>query len=462
MDELFPQSVADEFRRRDESLLQKPGAHAYEASIQHVDGNQHDVIFHKATFANMHGRVAGLMVAILDVTRENRLEEQLRHIQKMDAIGRLAGGISHDFNNLMAAIMVNTDMVLADIGESHPLRPDIEAVRRAADRAAALTRQLLAFSRKQVMYPKVVDLNTVVVDMHRILRRVIGENIDLVIEADDALRPVKVDPVQIGQVVMNLAINARDAMPDGGRLEIKTQNYDFSDAEAAAYADLSPGPYVLLSVRDTGGGMDEHVRNHVFEPFFTTKEEGKGTGLGLATVYGIVRQSDGHIFVLSEVGEGALFKIFLPETRDPAMQDHVVPRQMHVRGGGETVLIAEDENMVRQPAAEVLRKYGYTVLEASDGVEALETVKNHQGGIHLLLSDAVMPRMNGAELASQVRALRPETRLVFMSGHPDNTLVRLGLDGDDILFIQKPFSMDELVHRVRRVLDGDVDSSSDL
>ncbi|MBI2901253.1 MAG: response regulator [Planctomycetes bacterium] len=388
--------------------------------------------------------------------RERRnVEEQLRHLQKLDSIGRLAGGVAHDFNNLLSAIIGFADLTLDGLHKDDPFRSYVEEIRRAGDRAAALTRQLLAFSRKQLVVPKVLDLNSIVGGMDRLLRRVIGEDVDLVTSLAPGLGRVKADPGQIEQVLMNLATNARDAMPKGGRLTIETADVDLDEAYARRHGAVRPGPHVMLAVTDTGCGMDQETQSHLFEPFFTTKGEGHGTGLGLATAYGIVKQSAGNIWVYSEPGRGATFKIYLPRVDAPL--DTQAPAGAPSRPllqGSETILVAEDEPQVRHLTCHVLKMHGYTVLEARHGGEAVAVAEAHRDVIHLLLSDVVMPEMDGRELAERLAVSRPETRVLFLSGYASNAIVHHGVLDAGIAFLQKPFTPAALAGKVREVLDA--------
>ncbi len=401
------------------------------------------------------GTIYGIMSILTDITYIRRMEEQLRQSQKMEAVGRLAGGVAHDFNNLLTAISGYSDLLLHRLPEYSTLRRDVEEIRKAGDRAAALTRQLLAFSRRQVLQPKVLDLNTVVTNMGQMLRRLIGEDIELSTDLSPSLSRVKADPGQIEQVIVNLAVNARDAMPGGGRITVATADAELSPAYAAAHPEVRPGPHVLLSVADTGHGMSDETQAHLFEPFFTTKERGKGTGLGLATVYGIVQQSGGHIRVNSASDSGSTFLIYLPQVvghEDPA---HGADRPFLPRPspGTETILLAEDEEVVRRLAREILTGNGYKVLEAGNGREALLLSEAHRGEIHLLLTDVVMPKMSGRELTERIRPLRQGLRILYMSGYTDDAILRHGVLEDGIPFLQKPFTPEELARKVREVLD---------
>ena len=402
------------------------------------------------------GQVVNYVAVKRDVTDVRRMEDQLRQSQKMEAVGRLAGGVAHDFNNLLTAISGYSDLLLHRLPDYSTLRRDVEEIRKAGDRAATLTRQLLAFSRRQVLQPKVLDLNAVVTSMGRMLRRLIGEDIDLSTDLSPSLSRVKADPGQIEQVIVNLAVNARDAMPDGGRITIATADAELSPAYAAAHPEVSPGPHVLLSVTDTGHGMSDETQAHLFEPFFTTKERGKGTGLGLATVYGIVQQSGGHLRVNSAADRGSTFLIYLPRVEAPedVVQGADRPLLPHPSPGTETVLLVEDEEVVRRLAREILSGNGYRVLEAGNGREALLLSEAHRGEIHLLLTDVVMPKMSGRELTGRIRPLRPGLRILYMSGYTDDAILRHGVLEDGIPFLQKPFTPEGLARKVREVLDS--------
>jgi len=381
------------------------------------------------------------------------LQDQLRQSQKMEAIGRLAGGIAHDFNNLLTVIKGYSQLSLVEIKEGDPLRGDIEEIKNAADRAADLTRQLLAFSRRQIMEMKVLDLNDLLKNLDKMLRRVIGEDIELVTPLAEDLGRVKADPGQIEQVIMNLSVNARDAMPEGGKLTIETANVELDGAYARNHVAVTPGRYVMISVSDTGVGMAPEVRDRVFDPLFTTKEKGKGTGLGLSTVYGIVKQSDGNIWVYSEPGKGTAFKIYLPRVDEPLEEAGEVVVQKEIVGRGETILVVEDEEEVRKLAVQILRRQGYTVLEASQGNETSHICEQHKGAIHLMVMDVVMPGMNGRELAKSLEPHHPEMQVLYMSGYTDNAIVHHGILEKGLNFIQKPFTLEGLLRKVREVLD---------
>jgi len=380
-----------------------------------------------------------------------RTQQQLLHAQKMEAIGRLAGGIAHDFNNILSVILTCADLSLAQLDAVHPLHAELTEIRRAGERAADLTRQLLAFSRQQVLQPRVLDLNDVIRNMERMLHRILGEDIQLAVRTTLGLGRVRVDPSQVEQVLMNLVVNARDAMPMGGKLTIETMRVDLDDAYARDHLGSKPGAHVMLAVSDTGHGMDESVRAQIFEPFYTTKEKGKGTGLGLSTVFGIVQQSGGSIYVYSEPGKGSSFKVYLPcfEGNEQLSDD---PRPQ-ARGRGETILIAEDDVAVRRAAVEVLTSCGYALLVASDVHHAIELARTHMGPIHLLLADVVMPQLGGRAVAERIAALRPEIKTLFMSGYTDDAVVRHGVLEEGTPFLQKPLTPKSLAARVREVLD---------
>jgi signal transduction histidine kinase/ActR/RegA family two-component response regulator len=377
---------------------------------------------------------------------------QLEQAQKMDAIGRLAGGVAHDFNNLLTVILGRTDILLHPLKPEDPMRRGIELIQRTAGRAADLTRQLLAFSRKQVLEPVVLDLSAVTTDMKDMLGRLIGEDIALLTTPTPGLGRVKADRGQVEQVVMNLAVNARDAMPQGGRLILETANVDLDDEYVRRHVGARPGPHVMLAVSDTGTGIPREIQAQIFEPFFTTKEQGKGTGLGLATVYGIVKQSGGYIEVDSEPRQGTTFRIYLPRLEAAVTVDRSV-RPAAAAGGTETILLVEDEEGVRELARDILRASGYTVLEARNGAEALLLCERHQGPLDMLLTDVVMPRMSGRELAERLAPLRPELSVLYMSGYTDDAVIRHGVLAAGTAFLQKPFTPAALVLRVRETLD---------
>jgi nitrogen-specific signal transduction histidine kinase/CheY-like chemotaxis protein len=380
-------------------------------------------------------------------------EEQLRQSQKLEAIGQLAGGVAHDFNNLLTVIGGYSSIILGKLSPDNPHRTSVEEIKKAGDRAGSLTRQLLAFSRKQILQPKILDLNVVVFDMDKMVRRLIGEHIDLVALIDPTLGKVKADPGQLEQVLLNLIVNARDAMPEGGKITIETGNVLLSSEYAVRHAAVA-GPHVTLAVSDTGCGIPADVRTHVFEPFFTTKGAGKGTGLGLATVYGIVKQSGGHVSLYSEVGTGTTFKIYLPRVDTVGVDGQITPAALSAPQGTETVLLVEDEDQVRKIVEAILEDQGYNVLSAANGEEAIQLAAHYYSEIHLVFTDVVMPQMSGRELAERLLRMRPQLKVLYMSGYTDDSIVRHGLLDAKLNFIQKPFDSAAAARKVREVLDS--------
>jgi nitrogen-specific signal transduction histidine kinase/CheY-like chemotaxis protein len=387
------------------------------------------------------------------MTERRTLENQFRQAQKMEAVGRLAGGVAHDFNNLLTVILSYTDMLMEDVSPRDTRAEDLSEIRKAAVAAASLTRQLLAFSRQQVIEPRLLNLNDVVASSEKMLRRLIGEDIDVQTTLSSVPLTVLIDPGQLEQVMMNLAVNARDAMPTGGRLTLETANVTLDADYARDHWPMTAGNFAMLAVSDIGCGMDEQTRSRMFEPFFTTKGAGQGTGLGLATVYGIVQQSNGSISVYSEPGKGTCFKIYFP-LLDEAPEQYAAKRVSEATPTGtETILLAEDATAVRVAARQILERFGYTVLEAANGADALSAAQ-HGAAIDLLLTDVVMPEMSGRELVDRFAKLRPETRVLFMSGYTDDAIVRHGVLGPGTAYLQKPFSPDTLGRKVREVLDS--------
>jgi two-component system, cell cycle sensor histidine kinase and response regulator CckA len=387
-----------------------------------------------------------------DITERKQLEEHLQHTQRMEAIGRLAGSVAHDFNNLLTAIIGFSSLVLASLAPDDPLHEEIGEIERAGKRAAALTGQLLEFSRKQAVQPRVLNLNAVLADNTNLIRRLVGEDVELVVDLAPQLGFVKADPGQIGQVVVNIAVNSRDAMPSGGVLSIRTSNVEVDAVES--YPNLKPGSYVMLAVSDTGIGMSEDVQARVFEPFFTTKEAGKGTGLGLSTVYGIVKQSGGEVRVSSRAGIGTTFRVFLPFSEEVEREEEERADPPSIPRGNETVLLVEDEQAVRRMTRQMLEMSGYTVLEAASGSEAILIGERHDEPIHILVTDVVMPHMSGRELVDRMRQMRPELRVLYISGYTDDEIVHHGIPDASVDFLQKPFTGDDLTRRVQKVLSA--------
>jgi len=407
-------------------------------------------------FVDAAGKTQYISGVFFDITDRKKLEEQLTQAQKMEAIGILAGGMAHDFNNLLTAIMGYTEIMMMDLSNDDPLRQSAEEIMKAADHGATLTNKLLAFSRKQILQPRVINLNAIVADMDGMLKRLIGEDIDLVTHTSEDLGLVKADPGQIEHILMNLAVNGRDALPNGGKLTIETGDVYLDESYTESHAEVTPGPYVMLAVTDNGVGMDAETLAHIFEPFFTTKESGKGTGLGLAMVYGIVKQSGGHLWIYSEPGQGTSLKIYFPrveEGADEAAQSPAILAPLQSLRGRETILLVEDDAALRKLISSALRKYGYSVREAGSGGEALILCEKEQGPIDLMLTDVVMPRMNGRELAERLRLSRPEIKVLYMSGYTTNAIVHHGILDAEINFVQKPVKVLSLMQKVREVLE---------
>jgi PAS domain S-box-containing protein len=395
-----------------------------------------------------------LLAVTQDITERKELEKQFLQAQKMEAIGKLAGGVAHDFNNLLTVINGYSDMLLSQLQADDPNAGYASEIKKAGDRAAALTRQLLAFSRRQVLMPQVLDLNTIIANMDKMLLRLIGEDVDLIATPGKDLGSVKADPGQVEQIILNLAVNARDAMPEGGKLTVETANVELDEFYAAKHVAAKAGPHVMLAVSDTGTGMDAETQKRIFEPFFTTKGPGKGTGLGLSTVYGIVKQSEGHIWVYSEPGMGTTFKVYLPRVDLPVERTDLINEEESAHKGAETVLIVEDEPSVRALVRTTLESKGYQILEATQGADALAIAKEHHGNIDLLLTDLVMPGISGRVLAEQMTALRPDIKVIYMSGYTDDAMVRHGGLSPGMAFMQKPFTPGVLSRKIREALDG--------
>jgi two-component system cell cycle sensor histidine kinase/response regulator CckA len=429
-----------------------------ETQITLKDGSMRTYLT-SAEVINLRGEECVLAVTN-DITEHRALEEQLRQSQRMEAIGQLAGGVAHDFNNLLTAITGYSELSLRRLGISHPVSKNIEQIQKAGTRAAGLTRQLLAFSRRQLLQAKLFDLNALVADTGNMLQRLIGEDIDLITILKPCIGQIKADPGQIEQVLLNLVVNARDAMPSGGNITIETGTARLDEEYAGKHISIIPGQYVLMAVTDTGTGMDAATKQRIFEPFFTTKEVGKGTGLGLSTVYGIVKQSDGYIWVYSELGRGTSFKVYLPQVGEPTESEPLTASSGEAPRGHETVLLVEDEEQLRTLAKDILEESGYAVLEAANGFEGLRICKEFSARIDLMITDVVMPLMSGRELAEQVVVLRPETKVLYMSGYTNDSVVRHGVLEEHVLFLQKPFTPTTLALKVREVLDEAPDLSS--
>ncbi len=456
-------SITEEEKSR-ETVLGKlagviPPSQSLERTYCRKDGTTFPALIQDQLLWDEKGRITGIRSTIQDITERKQayeekaaLQEQLRQSQKVEAIGQLAGGIAHDFNNLLTVIQGNSELSLLDLEERDPLRENLEEITEAAKKATDLTRQLLAFSRRQILEMKVLDLNATLQNLEKMLHRVLGENIELVAFLSEKLGRVKVDPGQIEQVIINLAVNARDAMPDGGKLTIETANVELDEEYAHTHIAVTPGRYVMLSMSDNGVGITPEVRERIFEPFFTTKEKGKGTGLGLSTVYGIVKQSGGNIWVYSEPGQGTTLKIYLPQVDEPLeeMKDEVIGEVLQ---GNETILIVEDEEVVRKLTIRVLEKQGYRVLQASEGGKALVLCEEFKEPIHLILTDVVMPGMSGSKLVERLKEIHPEMKALYMSGYTDNAIVHHGVLEPGVNFIQKPFNTDNLARKIRGVLD---------
>jgi two-component system cell cycle sensor histidine kinase/response regulator CckA len=426
-----------------------------ESTRQTKDGVGIETCMWAAPLAGPAGAPAGAVAVIKDITETKRMEMQLRQAQKMEAVGRLAGGIAHDFNNLLTVITGYDEMLLKSLPPDSRARAYAHEILQSAEKAAALTRQLLAFSRRQVGHPTLLAINPVVTNMSNMLQRLIGENIELKIALHPEAATVKADPGQIEQIIINLVVNARDAMPEGGRITIETGMANLGPDYAQTHFNVTPGRYVSLAVTDTGQGMTKATQDHLFEPFYTTKDIGKGTGLGLSTIYGIVKQNNGDIWVYSELGKGSTFKIYLPAVENQIESAPSEPGKT-IRSGNETILLVEDEAGLRQMTKELLERLGYTVLAAASGPEAIRISSLHSGFVHLLLTDVVMPNTSGREVSERLRRLGRPTRVLYMSGYPSETVVHHGVLEPNVGFLEKPFTPESLARKVREVLDAPV------
>ncbi len=451
---VIPADRLDEYSLMIERTTRGENVPPFETARRRKDGKLIDVSVNSSPVRNRAGEVVATSLIAQDITEKKRLQEQLRQAQKMEAIGRLAAGVAHDFNNLLTIISGYSEILLASLPAADQARAPVTEIRDAGERAASLTRQLLTFSRKQMLDLKVLDVNAIVADSDTLLARLLGEDIDLRSRLAATLGHVKVDPGQLEQVIVNLCINARDAMPHGGKLTIETRDVELDANYCCTHPHVQPGPYVLLAVSDTGTGMDEATKSQVFEPFFTTKEQGSGTGLGLAMVYGFIAQSSGHIDVYSEPGLGSTFKVYLPRVQEPLTAVKSAPDHAVMPEGEETVLLVEDEDAVRRLARHALQTCGYIVLEASNGTEAIAVAEGHPGPIHLLATDVVMPHLGGRLVAERVAALKPGVKVLFLSGYTDDAVVRHGVLTAEMEFLQKPFTPSSLAQKVRDVLDG--------
>jgi PAS domain S-box-containing protein len=449
-----PKELADIYFEMDAMLLKNPGNQSFEVEIKYNDNPVRQVVFTRATYQNSDGALGGLVGFMFDVTERKQLEHQLYLSQKLESIGKLAGGIAHDFNNITSVVNGYSDLLIEALPPDQQEYEYAQIIRECGERATNLTRQMLAFSRKQVLEMMPLDLTSTVGNLAKILGRIIGEDLQLELKLDSRTRPVMADTSQIEQIIMNLAVNARDAMPDGGCLTIETVNVVLDEDYAGDHRVVKPGPYVMLAVSDTGEGMSSEVRERIFEPFYTTKEMGKGTGLGLATVYGIVKQHNGYIWVYSEPGSGTTFKVYLPAIDGEARTEHR-ETEPGLRRGTETILVVDDEPYIRRLVTESMQRLGYRVLEASSGEEALLLGEAYGEGIDLLLTDVVMPEMNGRQLAETLASNRPAMKVVYMSGYTDRGIIRNGMLDNGIVFIQKPLSVAHLASRLRQVLDND-------
>ena len=451
----FEQIHPDDHRKVMEAALEtrRTGeGRCIEYRIHHKDGRWLTLESTASAVKNAAGDVEKLVIVNRDITERKQLEEQLSLSQKLEAVGRLSGGIAHDFNNLLGVIIGYSEALQQSMPANDPMREAVDEIQNAGKRAASLTQQLLAFSRKQVLEPKVLDPNAVLSDVEKMLRRLIGEDIEIQLSLSRHLGRVKADRGQLEQVILNLAVNARDAMQQGGKLRIETKNVQLNEADRQRFRYVIPGQYILIKVTDTGCGMDADLQSHIFEPFFTTKEKGKGTGLGLATVYGVIKQSGGYIWVDSEPGKGAEFKIYLPLADEVAEETSESQQPSAPAHGAATILVVEDEESLRKLTRTTLKSQGYAVVEACDAATALAVAAKSEAPIDLLLTDVVMPGMSGRTLAEKLGALRPDMKVLYMSGYPDGAIVTHGVLNPGMFILRKPFTRDELLRRVEESL----------
>jgi PAS domain S-box-containing protein len=448
---LYPRELAEAYQADDQAVIASEQIKDFEERYE-VGGEERWVHTVKVPYRDEQGNVIGVLGVFEDVTERKQLEEQFRQSQKLEGIGRLAGGVAHDFNNLLTGILGYCDLLTSELRQDDPLAADIDQIRKCGERGANLTRQLLAFSRKQVLEVRVLDLNALVAESQSMLQRLIGEDIELQTVLAASLGRVKADQGQIEQVIMNLVVNARDAMPDGGKITLETANAELDEHYAGSHLAVIPGSYVMLAVTDAGCGMDEATKTRLFEPFFTTKEPGKGTGLGLASVYGIVKQNSGNVWCYSELGQGTIFKIYLPRVEESS---EIIATESTAAAtpGSETVLLAEDDELVRNLIVQMLTRNGYEVISTKNGAEAIRECEHSPGPIHLLITDVVMPGMSGNQLNQRLAELRPEMRVLFMSGYTGDAMLQHGMLAEEMPFLQKPFTRDSLNRKVREILD---------
>ena len=453
IDAFLPETLAQSLWEQEEGVFKTGRESVTEDWIPDGQGNFRTLMTKKALLTDRNGneQIVGIS---RDITEYKRLQTQFLQSQKMEAIGVLAGGVAHDFNNLLNVINGYSELMLEKLDPDNPIYSDLKQIKEAGQHAASLTSQLLAFSRKQILQPEILDLNTTISEMSSMLRRVIGEDIEIGTSMQPGLGLVNADPGQIQQIIMNLVVNARDAMPGGGNLNIETANVDFDSSYVRTHPDVKAGPYVMLAITDDGIGMDDTIKAHLFEPFFTTKAKGKGTGLGLSTIYGIVKQSDGFVWVYSEPGKGTAFKIYFPRVKSESVSAGAADKSEGKFGGSETILVVEDERLVRALTRRILKDRGYNVLDAPDGKEALSIAEKYAGEIHLVLTDVVMPGMSGKDLVSRLKSGRPGIKALYTSGYTDNAIVDNGMLESGVAFLQKPFAIEILARKVREVIDS--------